>query len=98
MSSNHSAEIRLILLEDRQDRTDKTMVSVAETLKLLAAIPVQAEGLAKSLASIEARVAEIETDWPLIQQLKAGAAWAMKIILSGALIAVLAVAGVKLAP
>jgi len=93
-----SNETRLALIEDRQDRLERTMESVAESLKLLTRIAVQSDAIAKALEDIDARVVKIETGWPLVEQMKAGFLWGVKIILAGAFVAVLTVAGFKVSP
>lgn len=101
MPPNHSPqsnETRLALIEDRQDRLERTMESVAESLKLLARIAVQSDNIVNSLADIDARVVKIEADWPIVALLKAGALWGVRIVLAGVFVAVLTVAGFKVSP
>lgn len=95
MSHPQSPETRLALMEDRQDRTERTMESVADALKTLAVIEIQNDTIAKTLEDIKARVENMEKDWPVVQQIKTAAVWAAKLILCAAFVAVLTVAGFK---
>ena len=103
MPSIQSTETRLALVEDRQERMEQTLASVAESLKLLARIEAQNSTLANEIKQLREEttalrndVADIQQDMPALRQIKAGATGAVRMILVAVFVGLLALVGLKI--
>jgi len=113
MPPNDSPETRIALVEQRQlenerwrDRTERTLESIAETLKGVLRIEAQNDNLAKEVAALRLEVAElkkdhaaridaVELEMPLLRQARGGIAEAVKYLLLAVGAGLLALVGLK---